>query len=158
MSDMQSFLYVTYIRTTPEKLWQALTEPEFTRRYWIGTHQECDWKPGSSWRLVFSDGTLADTGEVVDVDPPKRLVLKWRNEFMPDLKAEGYTRCTFTLEPDGDVVKLTVLHEGPKKFVEAVSHGWPHVLSSLKSLLETGQGLPGTDAMPEFDKEPVAKG
>jgi hypothetical protein len=72
---------------------------------------------------------------------------------MPDLKAEGYTRCTIEIEPQGDVMKLTVRHEaekeGPHKFIDAVSDGWPPILSSLKSLLETGKALPGTDRMPE---------
>jgi uncharacterized protein YndB with AHSA1/START domain len=142
MSD--KFLYVTYIRTTPAKLWEALTSPEFTRVYWFGVTAESDWKPGSPWRLVLSDGRVADIGEVVEVDAPRRLVLKWRNEFMPELKAEGYSRATFTLEPDGDVVKLTVTHEIDRtgsKFIAAVSGGWPKILSSLKSLLETGAAL-----------------
>ena len=142
MSD--KFFYVTYIRTTPAKLWEALTTPEFTRAYWFGVTAESDWKPGSPWRLVFPDGRVADIGEVVEVDPPRRLVLKWRNEFMPELKAEGYSRATFTLEPEGDVVKLTVTHEIDRtgsKFIAAVSGGWPKILSSLKSLLETGAAL-----------------
>jgi uncharacterized protein YndB with AHSA1/START domain len=143
MSDR--FVYVTYIRTTPETLWDHLTKPEFTRVYWHGVSAQSDWKPGSSWRLMFSDGRVADTGEVVEVDRPRRLVIKWRNEFKPELKAEGYSRATFVLEPAGDVVKLTVTHEIDRtgsKFIEAVSQGWPSVLSSLKSLLETGTALP----------------
>src|SRR3954453_22974318 len=79
-----TFVYVTFIRTTPERLWSALTSPEFTRKYWYGTHQESEWKAGSPWRLVFADGRVADTGEVVEIDPPRRLVLKWRNEFRPE--------------------------------------------------------------------------
>jgi len=70
-----TFIYVTFIRTTPERLWSALTSPEFTRKYWYGTHQESDWEAGSPWRLVFADGRVADTGEVVEIDPPRRLVL-----------------------------------------------------------------------------------
>jgi uncharacterized protein YndB with AHSA1/START domain len=143
MSDR--FVYVTYIRTTPETLWDHLTKPEFARVYWHGVWADCDWKPGSSWRLMFADGRVADTGEVLEVDPPRRLVLKWRNEFKPELKAEGYSRATFELVPTGDTVKLTVIHEIDRtgsKFIEAVSGGWPIVLSSLKSLLETGKALP----------------
>lgn len=71
------FVYVTYIRTTPEKLWRALTEPEFTRKFWVATAQECDWKVGSTWKLVVPDGRVADTGEVVAIDPPRKLVLTW---------------------------------------------------------------------------------
>jgi uncharacterized protein YndB with AHSA1/START domain len=146
----QTFVYVTYIRTTPEKLWEALTQPEFTRRYWFGIHQETNWTAGSSWKLVYADGRVTDTGEVAEIDPPRRLVLKWRNEFRPELKAEGYTRCTFEIEQEGEVVKLTITHEADQapKTIEAVSKGWPRVLSSLKSLLETGEGLPRTDQPP----------
>jgi uncharacterized protein YndB with AHSA1/START domain len=143
MSDR--FVYVTYIRTTPETLWDHLTKPEFIRVYWFGVSAESDWKPGSSWKLTFADGRVADTGEVVEVDRPRRLVIKWRNEFKPELKAEGYSRATFVLEPSGDTVKLTVTHEIDRtgsKFIEAVSQGWPIVLSSLKSLIETGKALP----------------
>ena len=138
------FLYVTYIRTTPQKLWEALTQPEFTRQYWFGVVHECDWRPGASWRLVFKDGRVADSGTVVEIDPPRRLVLSWRNEFRPELKEEGYSRATITLEPAGATVKLTILHEIDRvgsQFIEAVSTGWPMLLSNLKSLLETGQVL-----------------
>ncbi len=137
-----AYVYVTYIRTTPERLWTALTSPEFTRQYWFGMHQETEWKPGSPWRLVFPDGRIADAGEVVEVDPPKRLVLNWRNEFRPELKVEGYSRCTMELEPVAEAVKLTITHaiDAPEsKFVQAVSNGWPLILSNLKSLLETGE-------------------
>ena len=139
----ETFMYVTYIRTSPDRLWDALTKAEFTKQYWFGSHQETDWKPGSSWKLIFPDGRVADSGEVIEIDPPRRLVLKWRNEFRPELKAEGYTRCTFAIEGEGEMVKLTVTHEAdrPHKLIEAVSDGWPRVLSSLKSLLETGEGL-----------------
>ncbi len=136
------FVYVTYIRTTPEKLWEALTREGFTRQYWAASIS--DWKKGSPWKLVFEDGRVADAGEVLEVDPPRRLVLKWQNEFRPELKADGYTRCTFEIEPDNDMVKLTITHEAerPHKLIDAVSGGWPRVLSSLKSLLETGKALP----------------
>jgi uncharacterized protein YndB with AHSA1/START domain len=105
-------------------------------------HQDADWKAGSSWRLVFPDGRVADTGEIVEVDPPKRLVLSWRNEFRPELKSEGYSRCTVDLEPIAGAVKLTITHamdRAESKFIEAVSGGWPRILSNLKSLLETGE-------------------
>lgn len=143
MTDAAStFIYVTYIRTTPERLWEALTTPDFARQYWFGTHPESDWQPGSPWRLVYPDGRVTDTGEVVEFDPPRRLVLKWRNEFRPELKAEGFSLCAMALEPMGDAVKLTVSHgiDRPgSKFIEAVSGGWPRILSNLKSLLETGE-------------------
>jgi uncharacterized protein YndB with AHSA1/START domain len=146
------FVYVTYVRTTPEKLWQALTDPEFTRQYWIGTWQDCEWKPGASWRIMFPDGRVADSGEVLEIEPYRRLVLKWRNEFKPELRDEGYSRATFELEPQGTSVKLTVIHELAKpgsKFIDAVSNGWPLILSSLKSLLETGESIEETRRWPE---------
>jgi uncharacterized protein YndB with AHSA1/START domain len=145
-----SFVYVTYVRTTPEKLWAALTDPQTIRKYWFGMNVECDWKPGSPWRLEFEDGRTADSGEILEADPPKRLVIRWRNEFKPELKAAGFTRCTMEIEmaeyyPNygGKAVKLTITHQaeveqgGP--MIEAVSGGWPKVLSNLKSLLETGR-------------------
>ena len=140
-SNTSTFVYVTFIRTTPEKLWRALTSPEFTKQYWFGTHQQTDWKAGSAWRLVLADGRIADAGEIVEIDPPRRLVLKWRNEFKPDLKAEGYSRCTMELEPIDTAVKLTITHvmeRAESKLIGAVSDGWPRILSNLKSLLETG--------------------
>jgi uncharacterized protein YndB with AHSA1/START domain len=146
------FVYVAYIRTTPEKLWRALTMPEFTRQYWAGTWQDCTWQKGASWKLMIPDGRVGDAGEVLEVDPPRRLVLSWQNEFMPDLKAEGFSRATFTLEQEGDMVKLTVIHEIDKagsKLIEAVSGGWPLILASLKSLLETGESLVATRKWPE---------
>jgi uncharacterized protein YndB with AHSA1/START domain len=136
-----TFVYVTYIRTTPEQLWAALTSPDFMKQYWFGMHQETDWKAGSPWRLVFPDGRVADGGEIVEIDPPRRLVLKWRNEFRPELRSEGYSRCTVELEPVGAAVKLTITHAIDRlesKLIEAVSGGWPRILSNLKSLLETG--------------------
>ena len=145
------FVYVTYIRTTPEKLWKALIEPEFTRQFWCNTTQESEWKPGATWKILMPDGAVADSGEVVEIDPHRRLVLKWRNEFRPELKAEGYSRLTYQLEPEGKSVKLTVIHEMEKersKFIEAVSSGWPHILASLKSLLETGESLEETREWP----------
>jgi uncharacterized protein YndB with AHSA1/START domain len=143
MTDPAStFVYVTFIRTTPEKLWAALTDPEIMKQYWFGMHQESAWQAGASWRLMFPDGRVADTGEVLEIDPPRRLVLRWHNEFKPELKAEGPARCTYELEPADGVVKLTITHgiDRPQsKFIEAVSGGWPRIISNLKSLLETGE-------------------
>jgi uncharacterized protein YndB with AHSA1/START domain len=151
MADSQ-FVYVTYIRTTPEKLWRALMEPEFTRQFWLGTAQESDWKPGASWRIAKPNGSTADSGEVLEIDSHRRLVLSWRNELFPEMTAEGYSRLTYELEEKGDSVKLTVTHEMDKsdsKFIKAVSGGWPPILSSLKSLLETGESLEATRHWPE---------
>jgi uncharacterized protein YndB with AHSA1/START domain len=145
------YVYVTYIRTTPQKLWDALTKPEFIKQYWFDMTQESEWKPGASWTMKFSDGRIADAGEVLEIDPPRRLVLKWRNEFRPELKAEGYARCVYDLEQDGGVMRLTITHSIEKehaKLIEAVSGGWPRVLSSLKSLLETGTPMARTHSAP----------
>jgi uncharacterized protein YndB with AHSA1/START domain len=139
------FVYVTYIKTTPERLWSALTTREFTQQYWLGAYCESDWKPGSPWKLAFDDGRIADAGEIVEADPPRRLVIKWRNEWSEELKAEGYSLCTFEIESVDDdrveAVKLSVIHEIDRPqsaFIQAVSGGWPRILSNLKSLLETG--------------------
>jgi uncharacterized protein YndB with AHSA1/START domain len=150
--DKSEFVYVIMIRATPEKLWQALTEPEFTRRFWVGTVQECDWKAGSPWKLLAPDGRVADGGEVVEIDPPRKLVLTWQNHLFAELTAEGFSRMTYTLEPMGSSVKLTVTHtmdRDDSKLVKAVSNGWPSILSSLKSLLETGEALEGSDRWPQ---------
>jgi uncharacterized protein YndB with AHSA1/START domain len=146
------FVYVTYIRTTPEKLWRALIEPEFTRKFWVDTVQECDWKVGSTWKLIVPDGRVADDGQVIEIDPPRKLVLTWQNHLFPEMTAEGFSRMTYELEAKGETVKLTVTHTMDRrdsKLVKAVSNGWPHIFASLKSLLETGQSLPGTDRWPE---------
>jgi uncharacterized protein YndB with AHSA1/START domain len=143
---------VTYIQTTPEKLWEALIKPEYTKQYWMGCWQESDWKPGSPWRLVAPDGRVTDSGTVVEFEPRRRLVLSWRNEFVPEMHAEGYSRATFEFEKQDDAVKLTVTHEINKqgsKFIQGVSGGWPSILSSLKSLLETGESLAATRHWPK---------
>jgi uncharacterized protein YndB with AHSA1/START domain len=146
------FVYVTYIRTTPEKLWQALIEPEFTRQFWSECWQESEWKAGASWKLMIPDGRVGDTGEILEIEPHRRLVLSWRNEFKPEMREEGYSRLTYELEKQGASVKLTVIHEidrSGSKLIEAVSSGWPMILSSLKSLLETGESLEETRRWPK---------
>ena len=140
------FHYVTYIRTTPEKLFEALTTPEFNRQFWMGNHQVSDWKVGSPWRIEAADGKVWDTGEVLEYDPPRRYAVSWTHQVRPELMAEGASRATFELEPMGEVVKLIVTHEidnGPN-FIAAVSGGWPMILSNLKTLLETGETLPAS--------------
>ena len=147
------FVYVTYIKTTPEKLWSALTSPEFMKQYWFGMHCESQWTKGAPWKLVCDDGEVLDTGEIVEAQPPRRLVIRWRNEWKPELKAEGWSQCTMELEPVGTSVKLSIIHtieRDPSKFIEAVSGGWPKIVSNLKSLLETGSiALP--EAYPKCD-------
>ena len=136
-----TFVYVTYIRTTPEKLWSALTDAEFMTQYWFGVHGESQWTAGSAWKLVSGDGRILDAGEIVEAEPPRRLVIRWQNQFRPELKAEGESLCTMELEPSGTAVKLSITHSiacEPSKFIDAVSGGWPKIISNLKSLLETG--------------------
>ena len=139
-----TFVYVTYIRTTPEKLWSALTDAEFMKQYWFGTHCESEWTPGSSWKMVYPDGTITDAGEIVEAEPPRRLVIRLQHQVKPELKAEGESLCTMVLEPSGTAVKLSITHtieHEPSKLIEAVSGGWPKILSNLKSLLEMGSAV-----------------
>jgi uncharacterized protein YndB with AHSA1/START domain len=142
-----TFVYVTYIRTTQQKLWSALTDKEFMKQYWFGNQCESQWTAGSAWKMTYPDGRLTDAGEIVDADPPRRLVIRWQHQDKPELKAEGPSLCTMELEPSGSAVKLTITHSierEPSQLIDAVSRGWPKVLSNLKSLLESG-----SVAMPE---------
>ncbi len=136
-----TFVYVTYIRTTPEKLWSALTDAEFMKQYWFGNHCESQWIAGSPWKMLYADGRMCDDGEIVEAQKPRRLVIRWQHQLRPELKAEGASLCTMELEPVATAVKLTITHtieRDPSKFMAAVSGGWPKVVSNLKSLLETG--------------------
>ena len=145
---MGKFSYVTYIRATPETVWRALTDADAQEQYWFGMRQESDWQEGSPWKRSHQDGRLSDVGEILAIDAPRRLVIKWRNEFHPELRAEGDGRCTYEIEPLGSAVKLTVTHEIPvdqSKVIEAVSGGWPRVLSNLKTFLESGRTIPETN-------------
>jgi len=140
-----TFVYVTYIRTTPQKLWSALTDDvEFMKRYWFGTHCESAWTAGSPWKMVYPDGRISDAGDIVEAEPPRRLVIRWRHENKPELKAEGDSLCTLELEPIGTAVKLSITHtieREPSNLIVAVSGGWPKIISNLKSLLETGSAV-----------------
>jgi uncharacterized protein YndB with AHSA1/START domain len=137
------FIYVTYIETTPEKLWHALTDGDFTERYWFGARLKSDWKVGSTFEMLRGDGTVSDAGKVVEYDPPRRLAYTFVNlsdKYKDDLPALA----TFVLEPYGKLVKLTLTHQGFRdgsKFFAGISRGWPAILSSLKSVLETGKPL-----------------
>jgi uncharacterized protein YndB with AHSA1/START domain/DNA-binding transcriptional ArsR family regulator len=158
--DKPSFVYTTYIQTTPERLWQALTEPAFTERYW-GITFDTDWQPGSPMRWTQRDVTTIDDDEqrVVEAEPYRRLVYTWHT-FTADwaaavgiaedkrerLAAERRSKVTFEIEPlDDQQVKLTVVHddlEPDGELVSLISGGWPRVLANLKTLLETGEPLP----------------
>jgi uncharacterized protein YndB with AHSA1/START domain len=143
MTDgISRFVYVTYIRTTPEQLWAALTKTEFIKQYWFGVNIETDWKVGSPWKMSYPDGLVTDEGEVAESDPPRRLALRWRHKWKPELAADGEAFCVIELEPVDGAVKLTINHTvaaKDSKLIEAVGGGWPRILSNLKSLLETGQ-------------------
>ncbi|HEY9063763.1 MAG TPA: SRPBCC family protein [Burkholderiaceae bacterium] len=139
-----SFVYVTYIRSTPEKVFEAITKPEIARRYW-GHENVSDWKPGSSWQHVRADEqrTVQVVGEVVEVQPPTRLVITWASPSQADDPA-SVSRVSFDVEPYEEMVRLTVTHdelEAGSGMAKGIQRGWPIVLSSLKSLLETGQGI-----------------
>jgi uncharacterized protein YndB with AHSA1/START domain/DNA-binding transcriptional ArsR family regulator len=157
--DKPSFVYTTYIRTTPERLWQALTDPAFTRRYWWGTTFETDWKAGSTMRWDTRGVMIADPEQVVlESDPPRRLAYTWHSltpelaealeltdEARERIAAEPRSKVTFELEPLGELVKLTVVHDGFEAgslMASLVSEGWPRVLSDVKTLLETGETMP----------------
>ena len=137
------FVYVTYIETTPEKLWEALTDSAFTRQYWFDTEVRSDWKVGSPFALVMS-GTVTDTGEILEADRPRRLSYTFKHEANEEMRKEGATKVVFILQSFGKLVKLTVTHEGfgvGSKLLDGISKGWPAILSGLKSLLETGKVL-----------------
>ena len=162
--DKPSFVYTTYIRTTPERLWQALTDPAFTRRYWSATFQT-NWKAGSTMRWDLFGVTIDDPEQVVlESEPPRRLSYSWHTptpelldllelteETRERLTAERRSKVTFDIEPLGELVKLTVVHDGfePGSLMASlVSQGWPGILSNLKTLLETGETLPAYDEPP----------
>src|ERR1700744_5945935 len=130
-----SFVYVTYIRAPQQKVWDALTKPEFQKQYWFGGHQESIWKKGAEGKMFRPQQGRTDSGEILESDPPNRVVIKWRNEFRANLKEEGYSRCVYELAAENDLTKLMVSHTIEKenaRFIEAVSGGWPRILSSLQ--------------------------
>src|SRR4051812_45361491 len=143
------FVYTTYIETTAEKLWQALTSGDFTERYWFGHRVASAWEIGSPCKFA-KEGKDTIAGKVLAFEPPKRLSYTW-DPFAPNAHGERISRVTFDLEPRGKVVKLTVTHddldEGGKTFRD-ISGGWPLVLANLKSLLETGPPLPAMPPSP----------
>ena len=137
------FVYVSYIETTPEKLWAALTTSEFSRRYWWDTDVVSDWKVGSPFSLVLN-GKTTDVGEILEADPPRRLCYSFRHILNEAARNERPSRVTFVLEPHGKLVKLTLMHEDFAEnsvILDGISKGWPAILASLKSLLETGTAL-----------------
>ena len=142
--EKTSFVYVTYIRSTPQKVFEAIIKPDVARRYW-GHENVSDWKPGSSWEHVRADEQRAVqlVGKVVEVAPPTRLVITWANASQAD-DPDAHSRVSFDIAPYDEMVRLTVTHdelEAGSGMAKGIQQGWPIVLSSLKSLLETGQGI-----------------
>jgi DNA-binding transcriptional ArsR family regulator/uncharacterized protein YndB with AHSA1/START domain len=154
------FVYTTYIRTTPERLWQGLTDPAFTKRYW-GIAWESDWKPGSAVALeIVKDGVrIADPAQVVlESEPYRRLSYTWHTftpewaaaydvsaEHLARVSSERRSKVTFDIEPLGEMVKLTVIHDdfdSGSAVLPGITEGWPRILADLKTLLETGDLLP----------------
>lgn len=160
--NQTDFVYTTYIRTTPERLWEALTDPAWTKRYW-GVELESDWKEGSTVAWKQGGVTVADPEQVVlESEPGRRLAYSWHTmtqefaaavglgeETAAEMRKEPRSTVTFEIEQAGQMVKLTVVHGGfvPDSVVrESVGQGWPAVLSNLKTLLETGETLPSEQA------------
>jgi len=137
------FVYVTYIATTPDKLWHALTDRDFIQKYWMDCILTSDWKVGSRMTME-RYGELKNECVILESDPPRRMSYSWHSVFDAEMKTEKPSRVTYTLEPHGKLVKLTVTHEGfadGSKTLPSIAFGWPMVLSSLKSILETGSPL-----------------
>ncbi|UJQ94747.1 SRPBCC family protein [Mariluticola halotolerans] len=142
--EKTSFVYVTYIAASPQKVFEAITRPELARRYW-GHENVSEWTPGSKWEHVRTNDerTVELVGEVVEITPPSRLVMTWANASQAD-DPSAYSRVTFEIVEYDDMVRLTVSHDdliAGSGMANGVSKGWPTVLSSLKSFLETGRGL-----------------
>ena len=142
--EKTSFVYVTYIRSTPEKVYEAITKPEIARRYW-GHENVSDWKVGSTWQHVRANEqrSVELVGKVVEAAPPTRLVITWANASQA-ADPGNYSRVSFDIAPYDEMVRLTVTHdelEAGSGMAKGIQQGWPIVLSSLKSLLETGQGI-----------------
>lgn len=142
--ETTSFVYVTYIRATAEKVFEAITRPEIARRYWAHENVS-DWRPGSRWEHIRdnADRTVELVGEVIENVPPHRLVLSWSNASQIDDPTKR-SRVAFDIVPYDGLVRLTVTHdelEAGGGMAAGVSKGWPCVLSSLKSYLETGEAI-----------------
>jgi uncharacterized protein YndB with AHSA1/START domain len=139
-------IYVTYIAATPDQIWAAITSSEQSPKYFFGRHVESDWKVGSAFKLMMEDGRVDSQGKVLEADRPRRLSVTWHVEWMEEFRALPEGIVTWQLDALGDVVRLTVFeaHDEtlPEKYREGGRHGWPVILSGLKTLLETGRALP----------------
>ena len=137
-------VYNIFIRTTPQKVWDALTQSAFTTKFFFGRTVESDWKKGSPWKLLFPDGRTDVEGEVLESDPPKLLKVTWRVDWLDEPKP-GPALITYEIQEHGEIVQLTMTQHTdstiPRKYVKAGQMGWGAILSSLKSMLETGRAL-----------------
>jgi uncharacterized protein YndB with AHSA1/START domain len=140
-------VYEILIRTTPERLWRAITDPADTQLYYYGTRVQSDWKPGS--RLVYLDGDEVSLDcAIVEIEPPHRLVHSFTMVYAPEMAAERPSRVTWSIEKQGDVCRLTLVHDdfdGETRTYHEVEDGWTEILTGLKTLLETGRALPSGD-------------
>jgi len=135
-------VFEIYIRTTPERLWEAITDQEMRRQYNFGVGVASDWQPGSRYELSHSHGGDIAAGENLEVDPPRRLVQSFMALWSEDVRREGTSRVTWEIEPIGDSCRLTVTHDQLAEDAHGeIYGGWPQILSGLKTLLETGQSL-----------------
>jgi uncharacterized protein YndB with AHSA1/START domain len=135
-------VFEIYIKTSPERLWEAITDDEQRRKYNFGVGTNSDWTPGSSYQAVHSSGVQIAAGENLEVDPPRRLVQSFNALWSEDVQAEGTSRVTWEIEPVGDSCRLTVIHSELREGAnDELYGGWPMILSGLKTLLETGETL-----------------
>jgi uncharacterized protein YndB with AHSA1/START domain len=164
LSDLKNTLeasmekvFEIYIKTTPERLWEAITSSEMRSKYTFGAQVASDWTPGSRYQQSTPDGGLLGEGEILEVDPPRRLVQSMRALWGEDVKAEGTSRITWEIEPVGDSCHLTVTHDQLREGAnDQLYGGWPMILSGLKTLLETGELLDTPGSLMYANRAPAS--
>lgn len=137
-------VYETFIRAEPERIWQAITSAEFTRQYFHRTHVSSSWNVGDRVQFTYDDGTEVVEGEILEIDPPRRLVYSWHVLYDPQAKQERPSRVAYEIEPLGSVCRLRIVHDdfdADSVVYPEISRGWSAIVCSLKSLLETGEAL-----------------
>ena len=149
-----------YVDAAPEVVYEVVSRPEHIA-HWFPDEAAYEPVPGATGTIAFQmpDGRVVETIAIVEAQPPRRLVIRWRHKNRPELEAEGDSLCTMELEPNGSAVKLSITHaidRVPSKLIEAVSGGWPKILSNLKSLLETGS-IALLEPYPKAGDRPMAK-
>jgi uncharacterized protein YndB with AHSA1/START domain len=139
-------VYEVFIRASPERLWEAITSPAYTRRYFYGGYFEASWQPGTAYRTLLEDGSTPFEGTLLEVDPPRRLVYTFVYSGDPETREEHPSRVTWEITPLEGMCRLSVTHdqftEGELNTYRKVGGGWPYILSNLKTLLETNEPLP----------------